>query len=992
MRTTRALLLVAMGHCASLAAASAPVGAAALNEYSHRLWRIEDGLPQNRIRALCQTPDGYLWIGTAEGLARFDGVRFAIFDQSNTPTLHDDGILALTVGRDGTLWIGTEGGGLVSYKSGAFRAFGPNDGLTNGFVRRVYEDRRQTLWVGTDRGFFRLAGDRFVRLDATPELPLVTVIGLGEDDSGQIWAASSAGLLTVTGNQLHRARTDCAAGTVAGLFESAHGVLWAIGIRGASQIHNGCPGADAALPNVQMRSLTDDSDGNTWIGTVGEGLVRIRDGQMVSFKTASGLPDNTVNAVFEDREENLWIGCEDGLVRLTKRSGTTIGSQEGLEDDDVLTVYLDRQEDLWVATVTGQVYRISGKTAVRHLLPSPAANLRVRTVYQDRKGAYWFGSQGGGLVRQEGGQTTLYTKADGLRSNTVRQILEDRSGTLWIGLDSGLSQFDGHSFHNYYLEDGLSYPSTRSMIVDLRGDVLVGTDAGLNRVHDGRIIRDNEFAALAKEKIWTMYQDSAGTLWLGTRGGGLLRFRSGRMTRFSRDNGLLTNTIFQILDDGKGKFWMSTSAGVISVDRKELDSAADGSVSSIHAIPYGSADGMATSQMNGGFQSAGAAASNGDLWFPTVKGAVRISPSKIPMHRMAPLLIERITADDQLVPLSNGVTIGPGHGRLAIDFTLCELLNPQRVSFRYKLVGFDENWTPALRGRSASYTNLPPGHYQFRVSATDAASSSVAEAGVGLTLRPRFYQTTSFYGLLVLAVGSAVCLGFALYARQTRTRYALLLTERARLAREMHDTVIQGCVGISTLLEAAARFRGLDAAEAEALLAQARAQAANTLEEARQAVWDLRNPEAANSASDMLFDLARKLGSENAIQIETEMVGRGSLDSEIDRAILLVGREALRNAVAHGRPRRIGLRIRFEPSEVYLEVTDNGAGFAIETEESGQNRHFGIVGMRERVEKLHGVISIASSPGKGTKVVARIPLQGRHTNGSTVPQFRAGAR
>ena len=283
-----------------------------------------------------------------------------------------------------------------------------------------------------------------------------------------------------------------------------------------------------------MRSLIEDSDGDLWIGTMGQGLIRLRGGRATSFTTSAGLPHNTVNAVFEDRQRDLWIGCEDGLIRLTRKSGTSIGRQDGLEDDDVLTVYPDAQNNLWITTLTGQVYRVSGTTAKRYRLPRPAADLQIRTVFQDHHGTFWFGTAGSGVVRQEAQSVTVYTKADGLRSNMVRQILEDRSGAIWIALDSGLSRWDGRSFKNYYLEDGLSYPSTRCMITDLRGDVLVGTDAGLNRLHNGQIVRDDEFAALAKEKIWAIYQDPGGTLWLGTRGGGLLRFRSGELRRFTR--------------------------------------------------------------------------------------------------------------------------------------------------------------------------------------------------------------------------------------------------------------------------------------------------------------------------------------------------------------------------------------------------------------------------------------------------------------------------
>ena len=422
-------LLALHVSCAALAA-DLPRDHAVAGEYTQRLFRIEDGLPQNRIRALCQTPDGYLWIGTAEGLARFDGLRFTIFDQSNAPALRDDGILTLRVGRDGALWIGTEGGGLVRYMGGVFRNYGANEGLTNGFVRAIFEDGHKTLWVGTDRGFFRGDGDRFVRLDNTPEVPLASVVGIGEDDAGRIWVATGSGLLSVADNKLARVHSDCSGVPVRTLHASRNGFLWAIGPTGASRMRNGCVAPDRSLPAVSMRSLIEDSDGDLWIGTMGQGLIRLRGGRAASFTASAGLPHNTVNAVFEDRQRDLWIGCEDGLVRLTRRSGTSIGRQDGLEDDDVFTVYPDAQNNLWITTLTGQVYRVSGTTAKRYRLPRPAADLQIRTVFQDHRGTFWFGTAGSGVVRQEGQAVTVYAKADGLRSNVVRQILEDRSGAI----------------------------------------------------------------------------------------------------------------------------------------------------------------------------------------------------------------------------------------------------------------------------------------------------------------------------------------------------------------------------------------------------------------------------------------------------------------------------------------------------------------------------------------------------------------------------------
>jgi ligand-binding sensor domain-containing protein/signal transduction histidine kinase len=961
---------------------AATLGAAEQTDYSHRVFRIEDGLPENRIRAISQTPDGYLWLGTGEGLARFDGVRFTVFDRSNTPALGDDGILSLRLASDGTLWIGTEGGGLVRYQAGQFRNYGTRDGLTSAFVRAIFEDSRGNLWIGTDRGFFRRAGDRFERLDNTPEVPLANVPSIAEDRNGRIQVVSSLGLLTVENGRLAPAGGNCDTTRIRNISSSGGDFLRVADSIGGGLLKNGCVEADPRLAGMPLRVGLPDREGNFWIGTEGRGLLRISDGKLSPFENASILPGRTVNAIFEDRERNLWVGCEDGLLRLSRSSVMNFGTAQGLEDEDVLTVFPARSGELWLATVTGQIYSISEKGVRRRKLSGPGANLPVHSIYEDRSGVFWLGTSGQGVIRLAGSGTTVYSKSNGLRNNSVRQILQDGAGNIWIALASGLSRWDGTFFRNYYLDDGLSYPSTRCLLVDSRGDILVGTDAGLNRIHNGSIVRDGEFAALAHEDIWSLYQDSSGTLWLGTRGGGLLRFRSGAIARFDRGSGLISNTIFSILEDKAGKFWMSTSAGILSVPRRDLDFTGDRS-QPIHITPYGTADGMTTSQMNGGIQPAAGQTASGDLWFASVKGAVHINPASTRERPVPPVLIEQITADSRTFPAWAQVRIPPGHGRLRIDFTLCDLVSPLRVTFRYKLEGFDENWTSAIRARSANYTNLPPGNYTFHVTASETGSpSSASEASLEFRLEPAFYQTNWFLALLALAAGAVVWSGFAFYARQTRVRYSVMLAERTRLAREMHDTVIQGCVGVSTLLEAAAGFRSVDKIEADKLLDQARLQAIRTLEEARDAVWDLRNPQPAESAVSVLFDLARQLAAEHRIQIDTEVEGGGSVDRDLERTILFVGREALGNAITHARPSRIGILVRYTESGVGLEVTDDGLGFEVRNEAPAESRHFGLIGMKERVEAAGGRFRIESRRGAGTTVIATMP---------TIPRFHAEA-
>ncbi len=952
-------------------------------EFSYRIWRAEDGLPRNHVQTLQQTPDGYLWVGTSGGLARFDGVRFTVFDSANTPALLDESITTLWPAPDGSLWIGTEGGGLAHYRNGSFTHYGVEDGLTNGFVRAVAQDPAGHMWVGTDRGFFQLSNNRFTRLDhGTPESPFASVVDIAIDRRGRTWVGTQAGLLTVADGKIVPAycRGARAAGLIRGLHESSTGRVFSMDAEGYSEIDDGChiPGPGRIQASISV--IREGQDGTLWLGTLGEGLLKYRNGKVETFRWPGVLPDNSISAIYEDHDENVWVGTQDGLVLLGKTALTTIGLSSGLADDHVTAITSThnprRPDELMIATWPGQYYRLSG--GVPTPVPMPGLNTRAfkgHTMFTDSHGSLWLGSNTAGVAHLTGHGVEYFNMDRGMRTNDVRQIYEDERGVLWFATGSGITRWDGRNLRNYYLDDGLTYPSTHCIVRNPAGGFLVGTDGGLNLVRDDRFVSPPEFAGLRQEKIWAILADPDGTLWLGTRGGGLIRLRGGHVTRFTSGQGLLGNAIYQILDDGAGKLWLSSPIGVSSVLRAELDSITDAS-GMLHAVPYGKTDGMLTSQMAGGTQPAGARADSGDLWFPSLKGAVRIDPSALPRRHSMPVVIEKVVAGDSSMPLGRNIVVPPGHGKLEIDYTACNLTGPQRLSFQYRLENFDDRWVPAIRNRSAYYTNLPPGMYRFVVRATDSGSPLTAsEASVILELRPWFYQTSWFYVLCGVAFLLCLYAGSRVYVSQTRSRYALLLAERTRLAREMHDTVIQGCVGVSTLLEAAGRTQLTNPAEARSLVTQAREQVRSTLEEARQAVWDLRNQAAVDSGVSSLIDLAQRLGAEKSIQVETEISGkRAAQDPELDRTLLLVGREALRNAVAHGRPSRIGVRVEFRALDVELEVKDNGVGLSPGFAASEDSGHFGILGMRERVERLGGSFSLSSGDGGGTTVSARIPI------------------
>jgi ligand-binding sensor domain-containing protein/signal transduction histidine kinase len=977
-RLTSVLLVFSGLLGATLFAASPPEPPQSESEYSRRVWRIQEGLPEGRIQALAQTPDQYLWIGTSGGLVRFDGVRFAIFNRSNTPAFRDDSILALCPARDGSLWIGTEGGGLLHLIHGDFQVFGASEGLSNGFVRAIKEDRQGALCVGTDRGFFRHDSGKFLRLDGQNGAPVLSVRDIFQSSDGRLWVEGSSLLMQVEGGSLRQLFPSATTRplSVQRISEAPAGALWLGTQLGLARLRDGRIEPYRGTEKANVQTLYANSEDDLWIGTLAQGLLRLRAGLLTTYQAPAMLPDNTIGAVVEDRERSLWIGTQDGLVRFSKKTASVLAAREGLADENVVSIYGDRDGALWIATITGRLYRVTGRTAVPFALPDES--LRARTVFRDSQGGLWIGSLNRGAVRLSGGKATPFNIATGLRSNSIRSFCEDRQGNIWIATGSGLSRWDGRKLRNYYLEDGLAYGSVRVVMLDSVGDLVVGTDGGANRMRDGKFVPDSLLAQLGSERIWTLHQDAQGGLWLGTRSGGLFRVKQGKVTRYTTRDGLLSDSIFQLLEDGQGRIWMSGSAGISSVDRKELDAMAEGKRGPLPVVPYGAAEGLESSEMNGGVQPAGYRTASGELWFPSVKGAVRIDPRLLRPNIRAPILIEALLVDDRSVPLSGPIHIPPGRARLEIQYTACNLLSPERLTFRYKLEGFDENWTQAAARRTAYYTNLPAREYRFRVLASDAAApESVSETSLTFVRDPYFHETGWFYGLCALLAGAVGYGGFRLYARQTRAHFNSILGERVRLAREMHDTVIQGCVGVSTLLEAAFSVDRADPAKTKDLLDQARTQVRLTLEEARQAVWDLRRETPAGDLAATLSDFARRLSGEKGIPVEVEIVGLPApLDEGTERNLLLVAREAMRNAVAHAAPTKIGIRLCFEQKEIHLEVTDDGRGFVPSEVGLVESGHYGIAGMRERIAQLRGSFELNSAPGAGTKVIARVPLAG----------------
>jgi signal transduction histidine kinase len=549
---------------------------------------------------------------------------------------------------------------------------------------------------------------------------------------------------------------------------------------------------------------------------------------------------------------------------------------------------------------------------------------------------------------------------------------------MWIATDAGLNHLIADGTHmqivNYQVQEGLAYPSTRCLLEDSRGDLWIGTDRGLSHMHNGAFVQDAATTAMAQMKVWAIHEDADGGLWFGTRNNGLFGLRTGILSHFTTDDGLASNAIYEILEDGGGHLWMSGPNGISMLNRSELDAQAGASVRHFALVFYSIAEMAANTEIYGGTQSSGAITVAGDVWFPSNRGPIHILPFERSSLPSPSLRLQRVLADGKPEPMTGPILLQPGNSRLEFEFEPIQLRSQAGLRFRYMLDNFDHDFGPATAARTADYTNLPAGRYLFRVRAFEVSNpNAVTETSIAIIKQPFFYRTWWFISAAMCFVALLIYGVYQYRVRQVRTRFEAVLEERSRLAREMHDTVIQGCTGVSALLEAVAmeeENQQLDGG----LIDVARQQLRTTIGEARDAVWNLRREDAgAGMLGEKLEAMASQVGAEFDIPITCKIGGTPlGISPPMAHDVLMIAREAVCNAALHGRPAHVGITLEFTPRELVLTVSDDGCGFDVRRSESQNGHHFGLKGMRERVERWGGRFRLTSTPGNGARIEAHL--------------------
>jgi ligand-binding sensor domain-containing protein/signal transduction histidine kinase len=947
-----------------------------LSEYGHQVWLSENGLPQNTVQAIAQTRDGYIWIGTQEGLARFDGVKFEIFDKQNTPEIKSNDIRALFTDGSGILWIGTSSG-LISWDGGRFAKFGTNQDWAGNYLGPINGDHDSVQFV-TSRGLVSCEGGKcgvqemsdvvtnsikslFVRADGSLLVVTATGLKLREDGALTEWTVEGLNIANVTA-----------------IAEDYNRTLWFGTSEGVSEVRDGKAklySMREGLPSGRVTCLHVDRQGAVWIGT-SNGLARLRNGQIETFTTANGLSSNLVLSILEDREGSVWVGTEAGGLNLLKnRKFTTLTSKDGLASDLVKAIYQDRQGGVWIGTNGGGLTLWKDGKASTFTTRDGLASDVVLSLAGDDAGNLWIGTPDGLNLFKNGKFQTL-TVADGLSNDLVRSVYVDKRGDLWVGTRAGLNRFRDNQFTIYTTKDGLANDFVGALFEDSKGNLWIGTLGGLSRFTGETFTTFTTSDGLSSNTVTCLFEDQAGDLWIGTNGGGLNRLRDGKFVSVTSRDGLPDDVIYRVLEDGTERLWCSSNKGIFRLDTKELNALAARQIKTLNPTLYGTPDGMLTRECSGGGHPAAWKMNDGKLWFATIKGVATVDADHLAVNSIPPpLVIEQLRVDDQVTPLKTAMKIAAGSTRFDFYYTAPSFIAPENVRFRYKLEGFDRDWIDGGSRRVAYYTNLRPGSYKFHVMAANSDGVwNEQGAAFDFYLEPRFYQTYWFYALIVLLLAATGWQLYRLRVRRISSQFGAVLSERNRIAREIHDNLAQDIMGISVQLELVARLLPAAAETARPHLDRARILVRNSMAEARRYVWDLRSQDLEHKdLPTALNDTARRLTRDTEVQAMVQVTGTfRPVPASIENNLLRIAQEAINNSVKHAGAERIMIDLHFDTDVLQLRVQDDGRGF--DPAAGNRDGHFGLVGMRERAQEIEGELRIQSQPESGAQVIVSVPL------------------
>ena len=977
---------------------SSAISAVAKAPYTIDVWDTEDGLPQSSVIAMTQTRDGYLWLGTLNGLVRFDGFRFTIFDEDNTPGLSSSRIVSLFEDSRDNLWIGTETACVVLVKDGQVASLGIGRGSREGRLMSACEDSTGAVWLYTADGHlwrYRNGNTNVFPVGADRLSRCRLIIA---EASGPLWVGTDKNLFAINPSaplEPHELSVEpyLPLGELDYLLASQRGGYWRVADGHVQKWRTNHLELDfGAYPwsSNRVSAACEDRQGNLVVGTLGAGVFWFdAEGKATALSTNEGLSNNYILSLHVDREGSLWVGTDGGgLNRVRLQVFKLLDESVALS---VRSVCEDAQGGLWFSGL-GVNYMKDG------VVQQIVGEYYWPAMFVDRKQRVWAGTFGAGLFQVQNG---FFFQASGLEimSPEISAIYQDRIGQLWVGTQNGLGCWNERQWKVFTTRDGLSANLVRAIADDSEGNLWVGTEReGLNRLRNSQFTTFRKKDGLPSDNISSLHVDDEGVLWIGTSGG-LARLQAGKWTRYTKGEGLISNSIGYLLEDDQGYLWLGSNLGLMRVPKKSLNDFAHGLIDAVSCRVYGKSDGLPTGECIQGSQPAACRTKSGTLWFPTTKGLASINP--VQLHRNTnppPVIIESVLIQGQKLntnglraALPKTVTIPASKEGLEIQYTSLNLAAADRARFKYRMEGLDRmeghetRWTEAAGNiRSASYPKLPPGHYRFQVTAGNEDGVWNQEGStLAVIVLPPFWRTWWFLG-----ISTAFLLGWIIaivhYLSTQRLQRQLeglrqqqaLEKERSRIARDIHDQVGASLTQVSLLGELVESDKN-SPDEVEAHARQISQSARETTRALDEIVWTV-NP--SNDTLEGLITYACKYAQEYLavaglsyrLEAPTQLPVM-LIPPELRHNIFLAFKEAITNIVRHAHASAVQIRLHLEPVRFTLEIEDNGRGPAGMDEKAAQSRN-GLRNMRKRMEDVGGSFTISPASKGGTVVRLTAPI------------------
>lgn len=985
-------------------------------QYRIDQWTTENGLPQNSVYGIVQTRDGYLWLATVDGLARFDGARFKIFNKSNSPGIINNRFISLFEAANGDLWAGTEESGIVRFSGGRFENFGADIGIP-----------RSVSWIEPDAN-----GDGEI-IHGTNETIHFRDGKFSPFDKGSNFSPAgiprSSNIKVVCRINTENKFSEC--------FVNGQWLSFSYGDGSPPEKFVSVDQETNPDGSVRVRFLSaaQEANGTVWLITADGRLAKAENGRVTRFyDERDGLPkyllylmigtrlslvakdaDETLWLVdlpsmhkelllkkanghfpldklkflstYADGEGNLWFGTNrEGLFRARKQVITAYSEVDGITDKSVYPIYQDRAGTIWIGSVGLSKYENGTFTPIE-----PARNFVITAIGEDPLGRLLINNYGTLYVR-ENDQFVPFEPDKIPAVGFFYAIYTDRENALWIGGDNGLMRFKDGVLTSFTTADGLAGNDVKVIIEARNGGLWIGTYDGLTHYKDGKFTSWHEADGLPSRTVRALYEDEDGTLWVGSYDGGLARFKDGKFTSYNMKTGLPNDGAFQVLEDDNRNFWISSNRGIYRVSKDELNDFADGKILRVNPISYGKSDGMLNAECNGGRSPAGIRARDGRLWFPTQDGVAVIDPGAIKVNSQPPrVVIEAVKVDNNELEFGkekSQIQIEPSQQNFEINYTALSFINSENLRFKYKLEGLDDDWIDTDTRRLAYFSHVPPGNYTFRVIAANSDNVwNEKGASLKVIVLPPFYRTWWFivtstvFGLLII---------YALYrrrvlqferARRLQEEFSRRLintneSERRRIAGELHDSIGQSLAMIKN--RAVLSAESIADEKVRKQLDLITAQTAQTISEVREIAYALRPYLLDNlGLTKAVESLLDKIAETSQLTIQTKLDDVDNIfDSEAEMSIYRIIQESLSNILKHAGASKVQVFLKKNERNLTVLISDDGKGFdlnGIESREAGKGG-FGLLGISERVKMLGGTQEIESEIGDGTTLLIKIPV------------------